>query len=299
MNEKNIFISGCDANYYPLLREWIASVKSHNQSKNIHIGIMNTGLTPAQVEELKPLVDHIVTPDWPCDLPEWKIRGREYLKSCVCRPFIPDLFPGYDHYMWMDADIWIQDWRAIDLYLQGARSGKLTITTQSDRAYKKQIRVKWLGPLPWKIRGFYVSNALTAFGLKTAKKILPYNVLNAGSFSMPGNAPHWKRWQELLLLALKKGKIFTAEQLTLGMLTYLENYPAEILPAWTQWLCENKPMWNEEQNKFIEPYLPHEPIGLMHVSGFDEMRLDKNVTTDITCKNGNTIQKTLRYPKNI
>lgn len=295
MTNDIIFISGCDANYYPLLREWITSVRAHKQGKDIPIGIMNTGLTEDQVRELTPLVTHIVTPDWPCDLPEWKIRGREYLKSCVCRPFIPKLFPGYKNYMWMDADIWVQDWRAIDLYLTGAARGALSITTQSDRAYKRQIRVKWLGRWPWKIRGFYFTNALAAFGFKTAQKILPYNVLNAGAFALPADAPHWNRWQELLLQALKKGKIFTAEQLTLGMLTYLDDYKVEILPAWTQWLCENKPFWDESQNKFIEPYLPHETIGLMHVSGFDDMRLDKNITTDIKTLKGKTIQKSLRY----
>ncbi len=295
MGNKVTFISGCDANYYPLLKEWLASVRRFEQSKDFDICIMNTGLTDAQVAELEPLVTAVKTPEWPCKLPEWKIRGREYLKSCVCRPFIPELFPGYDHYIWMDADTWVQDWRAINLYLEGSRRGALTITTQSDRAYMRQIRVKWLGRVPWKIRGFYFSNALKAFGFKTAKDLLPFNVLNAGAFSMPGNAPHWKRWQALVLKALENGKIFTAEQLTLGMMVYLENYKVEILPAWTQWLCENKPFWDADTQLFIEPFLPNEPIGIMHVSGYDEMRLDPSITTDVQTPEGKIIQKSFRF----
>ena len=289
------FVSGCDSNYFPMLLEWVHSVRAHDQSKDFDICIMNTGLSDAQCAILKPLVTDIKTPEWPCALPEYKIRGREYLKSCVCRPFIPDLFPGYETYMWMDADMWVQDWRAIDLYMTGAARGCLSITTQSDRAYLRQIRIKWLGSLPWKVRGFYFTNALKAFGLNTAKKILPFNVLNAGSFAMRGDAPHWKRWQELLLQALKKGKIFTAEQLTLGMLSYLEDYPVEILPAWTQWLCENKPLWDEEKQCFVETFLPNEAIGIIHVSGYDAMRVDRSVTTPIKTVSGTIIDKTFRY----
>lgn len=289
------FVSGCDSNYFPMLLEWIASVRAHPQSAEFDICIMNTGLSEEQCAFLKPLVTQIVTPNWPCALPDYKIRGREYLKSCVCRPFIPKLFPGYELYMWMDADMWVQDWRAIDLYITGAQRGKLAITTQSDRAYMRQIRVKWLGNWPWKIRGFYFTNALQAFGFKTAKAILPYNVLNAGSFALRADAPHWERWQNLLLEALKKGKIFTAEQLTLGLITYLEEFPVEILPAWTQWLCENKPLWDSERSLFVETFLPHEVIGIIHVSGYDKMRVDRLERTEVITMGGEIIEKTFRY----
>lgn len=294
---KITFISGCDSNYFPLLLEWVHSVRRFPQSKYMDICILDTGLTPEQKNRLAQLVTSIKTPDWPCELPAYKVRGREFLKACVCRPFIPEIFPGYELYIWMDADTWIQDWRAIDLYIKGAQRGKLAITAQIDRSYMRQIRVKWLLNIPWKIRGFYFTNAIKAFGLPTAKKLLPYNVLNAGAFAMRGDAPHWKRWQELVVKALKKGKIFTAEQLTLGMLTYLEDYPVEILPAWTQWLCENKPLWDEEHNQFVEPFLPHEPISIVHISGWDEMRLDRSLTTDFKTLDGEVIKKSYRYPE--
>lgn len=292
---KIAFISGCDSNYYGMLREWIESVRRFPQAKDIDIGIINGGLEPQHVKELEALGCKVISPDWPTKLSWRKVRGREFLKCCVCRPFIPKIFPGYDLYMWMDADTWVQDWRAIDLYLEGARRGKLAITSQGDRGYMRQIRVKWLGPFLWKVGTFYYSNAQAAFGNKLARKILPFHVLNAGSFALAGNAPHWERWQSLLLQALKRGKVFTAEQLTLGVLTYLEEYPAEILPAWTQWLCENKPHWDKKRELFVEPFLPQEPIGIVHVSGFDDMRRDRAVLTEIPCTDGTSFQGTLRY----
>ena len=296
MSEKIALVSGCDSNYFPLLKEWIHSVRRFIQSEKMDICVLDAGLTEEQKQELIPHVAAIHNPDWPCNLPEAKIKGREYLKACACRPFIPDMFPGYDIYLWMDADIWIQDWRGIELYLEGARKNKLSITAQADRGYFKQIRVKWLAGLPIKIRGFYYSNALKSFDRKTARKLLPYNVLNAGSFALHKNAPHWKRWQELAIRAMTKGKVFTAEQLSLGVLTYLENYPVEILPAWTQWLCENKPLWDEKRQSFVENFLPHETISLIHVSGYDQMRLNRNIKTELQDTDNNKFNGSFRYP---
>ncbi len=294
--DKITFVSGSDHNYFPMLLEWIHSIRSFPQSRGMDICILDAGLKPEQVEQLRPLVAKIHKPDWPCPIPDSKIRGREYLKSCVCRPFINEYFPGYDVYFWMDADTWVQNWSSIDLFLQGADRRKITLTAQVDRSYPRQLRVKWLGRWPWKVRGFYFSNAVKAFGFQKAKELLPYYVLLAGAFALHAEAPHWKRWQELVRQAVAKGKVFTAEQLTLGILCYLEGFSCEVLPAWCHWLCQFKPLWNEETGKFVEPFLPHHELGILHLSGYDEMRLDRSLTTDFQTPEGKTVSLSYRYP---
>ncbi|MEZ5919051.1 MAG: hypothetical protein R3D66_03785 [Alphaproteobacteria bacterium] len=42
-----------------------------------------------------------------CALPAHKVRGREF-ESLRLPPFLPQIFPGYDVYFWMDADTWVQ-----------------------------------------------------------------------------------------------------------------------------------------------------------------------------------------------
>lgn len=293
---KNTFVSGSDHNYFPMLLEWVHCIRSFPQSKDFDICILDAGLTPEQLEILKPLVSKIHNPDWPCDIPERKIRGREFLKSCVCRPFINTYFPGYETYFWMDADTWVQNWRGVELFMKGAARKKITLTGQVDRTYPRQIRIKWLGRLPLKLRGFYFSNATQAFGFNKARELLPYHVLLAGAFAMHKDAPHWQHWQDLVVKAVKRGKVFTAEQLTLGVMCYLDGYEFEILPAWTHWLCEFKPHFDTEKNVFVEPYLPHEEIGILHMSGFDEMRLDRSLTTSFKTLDGKEIEKSYRYP---
>ena len=291
-----IFVSSSDHNYFPMLLEWVHCLRSFDEFKDMDIGIMNAGMTPEQLDILRPLVTTLIEAEWPCKIPAYKIRGREYLKACVSRPWIPKYFPGYDYYFWMDCDTWLQNTEGVKLFLEGASRNKIALTGQVDRAYPRQIRVKWLGRWPWKVRGFYFSNALRAFGFKTAKELLPYHVLLAGAFCLKADAPHWKHWQNLVKKAVVKGKLFTAEQTSLGIMCYLDGYDFEILPGWTHWLCEFKPIWNKQKGKFVEPYLPHNEISILHLSGFDEMRLDRSITTDFKTMDGDTIQLSYRYP---
>lgn len=294
--EKIALVTGADKNYFPILRELIHSVRRHTEANNIAICVIDGGLTEDQKSVLEPLCAAITEPDWPCALPDTKTKGQRHIKSCACRPFINQIFAGYDIYLWIDADIWVQDWRGVELFLEGARRKKLAIAAQVDRAYPKAARVKWLGRWPWKVRNFYFGNACDAFSFTIAKQLVSKHVLSAGIFALHKDAQHWKRWQELAIRAMTHGKLFTAEQLTLGILTHIEDYPAEILPAWAHWLCEFKPLWDEKSQRFIEPYLPHEPISCLHLTGFDTMRLDRSKTLEFQTLQGNMVEKSYRYP---
>lgn len=298
---RTALISSADARYYPMLREWIASVRRFPQSAGMDLCILDVGLTPEQVQALRPLVQAIMPTRWPAALSARRIRGREYYKACVNRPFLRDYFPGYETYLWMDADTWVQSWEAVDLFLRGAQRGALAVAPQTDRGYPRTVRVKWLGRWPWKVRSFYFTNARLAFGFDTARALLPRHVLQAGVFALRGDAPHWERWQTLILKALERGQVFTAEQLTMGMMVHLDGYPAEILPAWCHWLCEFKPLWDDTRQVFVEPYLPHMDIGVLHLAGCDAMRVDRSVkmgfeTLADRLADRRTVQLSYRYP---
>jgi len=294
--KKIAFVSSADEKYFPLLAEWLQSIRRFDQSREADICILSAGLSDPQIRYLKSQGCKIIIPEWPMHLASHKIKNKEFLKACLCRPYLPEYFPGYQTYIWLDADTWLQDWEAVDLLVQGASKNALAICPQTDRAYGKAMRLEWLGPFPFKAKSFYYSNARRAFSSKIARRLFPYPTLNAGVFALSANAPHWKAWQGLIEKALKRGKVFTAEQLTLGMLVYLENYRAEFLPAWCNWLCQSKPVWNPQSELFLEPYLPHHKIGIMHLSGYDEMRLDRAVTTEVQTTGDEKGRMSLRYP---
>ncbi len=291
-----IICSGADHNYFPLLREMIYSIKRFPQAANFKFGIMDTGLTDDDRAWLKDNVDFVVSPDWPSADAAKKAKGKNYLKSCVCRPWINTYFPGHDVYIWMDADTWLQDFESMELFLKGANRGALAIAGQVDRCYPRAARIKFFGPFPIKVSGFYYSNGKKAFGHRLAQKLYSYHVLQAGAFAIRGDAPHWARWQELVLQAIKRGKVFTAEQLCLGVLCYIEGYKLESMPAWVQWLTDTPPLFDADKNIFVEPYLPHHKIGILHLSGYDDMRRHRNVTTALKTTDGTSFVGTLRLP---
>lgn len=295
-NSKIALISSSDSNYYAMLREWVHSIRRFPESQGMDICILDAGMTEDQHKEISKDVTKVISPDWPRKLSNNRIKGREFCKACVNRPFLRDLFPGYDYYLWMDADTWVQDWRAIEFFLEGASRNKISLTGSMDRSYPKGMRIKWLGMWPFKASSFYMSNARKAFGMAMAKKPSPFHNLSARAFCLHKDAPHWDKWQEIILKALEKGNVFTAEQLSLGVMLHIEKFPVEILPSYMHWFCEHKLLWDEDRKIFVEPYLPHEPIGILHLAGHDKMRVDRSVLINLETTEGKAISYTYRYP---
>jgi len=158
-------VTGCDANYYPLLLELIASIRQFPESKPVDICVIDAGLSRDQVEALARSCARIVSPEWPAAIPPKRTKGKDYLKACVCRPFIPEMFPGYDMYVWLDADTWVQRWSAIEMFIEAAKKGdRISLTSSVDRAYTKPVRIFWLGNWPIKVKNFYSSNGRKPLG---------------------------------------------------------------------------------------------------------------------------------------
>lgn len=295
MSEKKVIVSGGDAAYFGMLDELVDSIRRFPESSRYDIAIMDAGLTPEQRKGLEEKKVVLFNADWPCPIAESRTKGREFLKACVCRPFINKFLPGYDLYIWLDSDTWVQDWEAIRLFTEGARTGKMSCTLLLDRAYPASERLKWFGPFPWKARGFYYANAKRAFSRKIARQLFHHHTVSAGAFGLRADAPHWARWQELVIKALQKGRLFTAEQLSLGVMIHIDGYQAELLPALCNWASINNLLWDSANKVFVEPYLPHERIYVLHLSGLDEMRRDVTVTKDVQTLDGRTIQMSLRF----
>ena len=96
--KENVIISLADANYFDLLNELVDSIKRFEQSKEIEICIMDAGLKKEQIEILEKKVNQIKKAEWDIEVPDSKIKGKEWLKSQVSRAFLPNYFPGYKKY---------------------------------------------------------------------------------------------------------------------------------------------------------------------------------------------------------
>ncbi len=302
--KKNVIVSLADANYFPLLNELIDSIKNFKESENVAICILDAGLTLEQKNILLSKVDEIKSAEWDIEVPDFKVKGKEWLKSQVSRAFLPKYFPHYEKYLWIDCDAWVNDWQCVELYFKACNNGKLGITQTIGPGYKITSKVNWLFGKLAIIKSQNFKHAVKSkIGFDNARKLAFAPHINIGVFSLERDSLGWKSWQDNLSKTLKAGNIFGSEGLAINMSVYIDNLDTEFLPLNCNWITSNLlPKYDEKKKTFVEPYLPNYKIGIMHLAagiwkdGVD-MRLDKNIEIEIETLNNNKIKKSLRFNK--
>ena len=300
--KKNTIVSLADSNYFYLLNELIDSIKQFSNSSSIAICILDAGLSEDQKKILLPKVDEIKSAEWDIKVPAIKVRGKEWLKSQVSRAFLPNYFPKYEKYLWIDCDAWVNDWKCIELYFKACDNGKLGITQTLGPGYKVMSKVNWIFGKLAIIKSQNFKHAISSkVGLDNARKLAFAPHINIGVFSLEKNSPCWEIWQKNLEKTLDSGKIFGSEGLAINMSVYIDNAETEFLPINCNWIASNLlPKFDERNNTFVEPYLPNNKIGIMHLAAGIwikniDMRLDRKVKIDIKTIEGSIISKSLRF----
>ena len=300
--KKNVIVSLADANYFPLLEELINSIKRFKESENIAICVLDAGLTQQQKEQISKKVDEIKKAEWDIEVPNYKIKGKDWLKSQVSRAFLPKYFPDYEKYLWIDCDAWVNDWSCIELYFKACDHGKLGITQTIGPGYKITSKVNWLIGKLAIIKSQNFKHAIKSkIGYEKARKLAFAPHINIGVFSIEKNSEVWKSWQNNLSQTLKAGNIFGSEGLAINMSVYIDNIATEFLPLNCNWITSNLlPKYDDQNNTFVEPYLPNHKIGIMHLAAGiwkdnRDMRTDKSVQVEIETLKHKKILKSLRF----
>ena len=303
--KKNVIVSLADSNYFELLNELVDSIKSFEKSKDTAICILDAGLSEEQKNELSKKVDEIKSAEWDIDVPAFKVKGKEWLKSQVSRAFLPKYFPSYEKFLWIDCDAWVNDWNSVELYFKACENGKLGITQTLGPGYKIMSKVNWLFGKVAIIKSQNFKHAIKSkVGINKARKLAFAPHINIGVFSLEKNSPGWASWQKNLEQTLKSGNIFGSEGLAINMSVYIDDLETEFLPLNCNWIASNlKPKFDESQNTFVEPFLPNYKIGIMHLAagiweGDRDMRLDKEVKTKILSLQNKPLSKSLRFGVN-
>ena len=296
MTKEKLIVSSCDSKYFHLLKELFLSIKKTNLFNEYDFAVLDTGMDLNQLNYLKDNKIIIAKARWDVKVPQYKILGRNHLKTQTARAFLPDYFPNFKIYIWLDADLWLNDEDSFLLYEKGAFKNSLAITPQVDRAYYKLASVEWFFNFPKRIKTINYKNIGKSVSKKLAKKYAFHATLNAGAFAIKSNSLIWDVFQKNVKLASKKGRIFGTDQVALALSVYEDKIPTEFLPSYCNWMCEfNLPFFDENKKMFIEPYLPHNPIALIHLAGLDEIRSNKDMLSSIKTLNGNVIQRSLRF----
>ena len=300
--KKNVIVSLADSNYFNLLNELIDSIKHFDKNNTTAICILDAGLEKEQVNKLTSKVDEIKSAEWDIQVSSIKVKGKEWLKSQVSRAFLPKYFPNYNKYLWIDCDAWVNDWSSIELYFKACENGKLGITQTLGPGYRIMSKVNWLFGKIAIIKSQNFKHAISSkIGIEKARKLAFAPHVNIGVFSLEKNSNCWDVWQKNLETTLKSGKIFGSEGLAINMSIYIDNVETEFLPLNCNWIASNLlPKFDEKNNTFVEPYLPNNKIGIMHLAAgiWDDkrdMRIDSSVKIQIKTLENKNVSKSLRF----
>ena len=193
----------------------------------------------------------------------------------------------------------------MELYLKACADGKLGITQSVGPGYKILSKVKWLFGKLAIVKSQNFKHAISSkINIDKARKIAFAPHINIGVFSLEKNSDCWNVWQKNLEQTIKHGRLFGSEGLAINLSVYVDNVDTEFLPLGCNWITSNLlPKFDENKKEFVEPYLPNNKIGIIHLAAGlwkngKDMRLDDSIKIEIKSLNNNSLSKSLRFGKN-
>ncbi len=177
----------------------------------------------------------------------------------IVRPFVRDYFPGYQHYMWLDPDLWLQDGGVIDRLIAGSEDVGAAIAHEADKAYQFQA---------WHV-GWNLKHKIFGLGLWHGLKLMIKPQLNCGVYCVAADAPHWEAWARRLKSAVDATcRVAPHSQFTFNQIHYGDKLPMRILDSADNWICDRAPpVWDDERLVYCKPYAPYQPLSLLHLAG--------------------------------
>lgn len=255
---KVIVVTGCDANHYGLAQGLIASL-SEIADRTFDIGFVQVDSTPAPAEITDSVQRlHVLVPD---NLEIWGGKGF-LLAALAVKARLPEFFPGYDVYVWLDGDTWIQQAAGLDEIISQAAMADVCINPQIDRAYFK-----------CNYPDDYTAKVYVAlFGRATAERMVRRVMFNSGVFAAQASSPLWEAWRDLLYdvrdrIAADDDRFFS-DQIPLHYLIHMGRLRAHPMRAVNNWLVlHGPPIVEPRTGRLLTPYAPHEVINIVHLIG--------------------------------
>jgi hypothetical protein len=303
-------VSAADSAHAPLLRDLIASFKSHPGSGAADWAVLDAGLDEATARSLAADGVKVLRPDWHVDPGIFSPPPPAHMRALQAIPFLPRAFPGYRLYMYIDADVWVQDWSAIELYVSGAGEQGFAVTPEDHESYPPVVR-------------FHKRVLSRRFGWSIAARLGEHSAINSGAFCGRSDSPVWHAWQSMVnrtYAEVRAGRVnpyavgsprwcweavrrlfvhepveadFWLNQLALTRIIHLDRMPAALLPARCNWACHAAlPALAADQRTLCEPLPPHHRLGLIHLTGNTKWQ----PSVELRLLTGGLRAGSLRYP---
>ncbi len=291
--------TACNEKFFPLLEGMLASLrdvwlKGIKRLDSFDVVVFANGLTPEQLEKAKDwarVVD-VTDLDLSVHYPAYNDSLTEFPAAYAIRPFLPDFaFGKTDACIWIDADIWFQDKRALEDLIWALHYTQVAAVPVEGRIASYQtpghrLTVKTI------FRGF--------FGEESSKLFGDYPVLNMGFWGMKTSCPIWSLWEKNLNTAIKNswGDLkFGVEESAFNYTIYQSEVPIVPLPYTHN--CSIAAIKNAvvvKDGKLCVGMVPFEEISAVHLSYLAKWDVHVIPVLDTDGKLITTLHTKLDYP---
>lgn len=264
-------VFAADAAYFPLVKGLILSLMEAAPASKPDLVFLDIGSTEAQRAWISSQGVRLIdgdSIDRAIDLkPAYETAS--YMRAQLVRPFLPELLPGYDALIWLDADLWVQDPAVIDMLvgLTANHPDMIAIAPLIDTCYwtfykpAEEMRV----PVELWYRGLFGAAEAAAHAGKC--------IFSSGVFAASPKAPVWLRWRDALARAVANPLSqpvlrHLAEQTALNLVLH-EHGGYLPLGSWFNYnLHLGAAAVRPGDNRVVRGLPPFEAVGVIHLSDF-------------------------------
>ncbi len=188
------------------------------------------------------------------------------------KAFIPEIFPDYDNYLFIDANVELKSVKVKMNFIQLCNNGKLYVVPEMDRALLHNNKYFNYA------LNFSLLNYTKYFGNKAATifNITRFPLLSNDIFAVSGKSRLWKIWQDNLTVAILTNKVPEKgiDKISFNFSIYNDNISREYLPLTYNWLAKFLD-YSNLHDEYCHINAPHESIMVMNYNDLTiEEKLD-------------------------
>ena len=290
--KKNAIITGSDKKYFPFLNNLVNSLNKNNCLDFCDLCILDVENDSEYLKELQNKISKKEKAHFSLDI-KFKDK-KDWFKLLTERPFMKDYFPGYEKYIWMDADTEVFSVDAIKTILKACDIKDLAIAPEINESYvfkNNKFGIKKIFKSFYKISGWSFKNYKKYFSDDLGENLFFKPLFNNGVFCLNSDSEIWNLWKNEYQNALNKAKTsygIKTDQLSLNKIIYENFHKISILDSTNNWIISKSEKIKKIDENFYTPSFPNRKINVLHYTNlsFDDNFIveENNVDKKISIK---------------
>ncbi len=266
-------VTSCDERYAPLAKGLILSLRSHGfPVEGQEICLLDIGCSQETVNWMQQQGVRVTRFVGAEHIPFPTEHLPKHIAAMAFRPFMRSVFPGYEIYMWIDSDTWVQQAASVHLYhaLAAEDPNCIVISPLIDLTYRLHYEAD---AFTEQLKRVYES----IYG-EAGSNLSRRPPLGAGVFAMHRNSPVWEKWANQLPIVYRRNYesvpegLHLAEQTALNRVLYSVCKPRLVESIHNFHMCAGPSGWFDGQlcsmtATWIDGRVARKPIGIAHLCG--------------------------------